>query len=107
MRNVYTVTFINQSGVSGSSNPYIVGPGVVAIVTSGDFYTGGQVLPPVVRIVDINSGVSFFYAQGTPEVATYFQYRGRQAFVTGQGFAATSENGLMDMRVTGYLLAAP
>lgn len=99
------MTFINQAGVSGSSTPYVVAPGMVAIVTAGDFYTGGQVLPPAVRIVDINSGVSFFYAQGTPEVATYFQYRGRQAFVAGQGFAATSENGLIDCRVTGYLFS--
>lgn len=102
MGSVYTRTFISVTGISGASS-YTVPPGTVAIVAAADFYAGVSVLGTVARLIDNQTGGSFFFDQTTPESAGYMSWRGRQAFIEGESFAVASENGPLDARVTGYL----
>lgn len=100
----YSVVFIERQGLDGAE-AYEVPEGRVAVARCLDVYSANEdVLNTTLRFIDGLTGGTIWLHDWGVTTTGWAQWTGRQVFPPLGRLVLQSQNGLVDARLSGYLL---
>lgn len=104
---MYSTNFVAVAGLVGLE-PLTVPAGEVWILRDLDAYATGVISVPftILWLHGVN-GQAIAYHQWLAGVQETFEWRGRQVLSPGTTWDVRSDNGAVDVTVSGYVLTAP